>query len=160
MINMFNRFLFNTVRYLLNGPLAVIFDERQCFLDVSDARSITKTVLDTRSVFLGGYTVATPQLQQNDAGVTFIVTVTENGTSLDISSATSIQFIFERPDGTLLTTAGVFFSNGTDGKVQYVTKSGDIDASGTWKYQVHVVTPSFDVHSDVGKFKVSANLPT
>ncbi len=103
--------------------------------------------------------MATPQIQVGDFGTVFRVTIKEDDVVVDVSAATEITFRFEKPDGSVVEREGEFASTGTDGAVNYTLQDGDIDTSGTWRYQVHVVTPDFALSTDVGKFKASPNLP-
>lgn len=92
--------------------------------------------------------------------VQFQITVANcNGTAINLSTATTIDFLFQKPDGSLLTKAGSFYTDGTDGIVVYRTTTDDLDQSGSWRYQVYVVYDSNEQHTDIVKFKVFANLP-
>lgn len=97
------------------------------------------------------------EIHVGDIGTQFIITVTDN-TAVDISTATTKQFIFKKPDGTKLTVSASFYSDGTDGKLTYTTVDGDIDIAGTWKLQTLVVISDGTFYSDVTTFKVYSNL--
>ena len=99
----------------------------------------------------------------NDIGTIFSVTVYDTGSTgttsvLDVSGATTKQIIFKKPTGTTLTKAAVFTTDGTDGKIQYVTVSDDLDSTGTWQLQAYIVASDGSWKSDVGTFKVYENL--
>ena len=43
------------------------------------------------------------QIHEDDIGTKFLVTVTDDGSAVDISSATSLVIYIKKPDGTTLT---------------------------------------------------------
>ena len=67
--------------------------------------------------------MAANEIHMNDVGTKFLVTVTDGTTAVDISSATTKQLIFQKPSGTKLTKATAFTSDGTDGKMQYISRT-------------------------------------
>lgn len=98
------------------------------------------------------------QIHVNDVGTTLIGTVLDSGVAVDISSASSIQMFIKKPDQTTLTKTASFNSDGTDGKMKYVTVSGDIDQAGNYKIQGKVVLGTATYFSSVSTFKVYCNL--
>ena len=95
----------------------------------------------------------------NDIGTIFRLTMTDsNGVVLDISGATTQEIVFEKPDGTLLTKTSVFTNTGTDGKMQYLSVSGDLNSRGIWHLQGHVILPGGEWRSSRGHFEVLPNL--
>jgi hypothetical protein len=103
--------------------------------------------------------MATVQMQVGDAGVDFRVLVEDDLGVVNLSAATGIQFVFQKPDGTLLTTAGTLLDGGVDGYVHYVTAAADLDQPGTWQFQVAYVDGPQQKRTAVQKFKVKPNLP-
>jgi len=82
-------------------------------------------------------------IKKNDYGTIFRIAIEdETGAIENVSGATTKEIIFKKPDGKNLTGTAVFTNDGTDGEIEYKTVSGDIDLSGDWKYQGHIVTPS------------------
>lgn len=100
----------------------------------------------------------TQEIHVFDIGTSFELTVYEDETVVNISSATTLEVLFQKPDGTVDTKTGVFLTDGTDGTVQYVTVSNDLNQTGTWKVQARVEFPTGTWSSDIQKFKVYANL--
>jgi hypothetical protein len=103
------------------------------------------------------------QAHVNDIGTIFRVTVydttSSGGTSVaDISTASTKQFTFKRPNGTTFTRSAVFTTDGSDGDIQYISVDGDLDGAGTWNLQAYVVTPAGTWNTDVGSFRVYENL--
>lgn len=78
-----------------------------------------------------------------DVGTILEVTIVDElNVVQDISTATSKQFIFDKPDGTQLTVSASFSTDGTDGKIQYTFASGNIDQVGLWIYRGKVTSPA------------------
>jgi hypothetical protein len=103
------------------------------------------------------------QAHVNDIGTIFRVTVydttsTGGTTVADISTATTKQFTFKRPDGTTFDRVAVFTTDGTDGNIQYLSVDGDLNVAGTWHLQAYVATAAGNWKTDVGHFKVYENL--
>lgn len=95
-------------------------------------------------------------LREYDIGTEFLVTLKDASDAvINVSNATTIQFRFRKPAGTEVTRTGLLKTDGTDGKVYYVTAAGDLDEIGTWRYQVRIVLDSGeDWTSTATKFKV------
>lgn len=91
----------------------------------------------------------------NDVGVSIIVTIQDSdGAATDVSDATDITFHFVKPSGDPADKTGVFNTDGTDGKVKYVTQSGDIDQEGIWGLEVVVEVGAQQFTSDATTFLV------
>ena len=98
-----------------------------------------------------------------DIGTVFEATIKDcvNGVSsfVDLTGATFKEIIFKKPDGTKLTKAATFKTDGTDGIIQYTTIAGDLDqAGGSWKLQANLVLPSGSWRSSTYQFTVLDNL--
>lgn len=94
-----------------------------------------------------------------DIGTPFIATVRDQaGAIVDISTATTKQLVFKKPDGTVVPKAASFVATGADGQMQYVTLANDLDAAGSWQVQGYVVLAGGTWHTDVHRFIVSPNL--
>jgi hypothetical protein len=103
------------------------------------------------------------QAHYNDIGTLFKVTVydtTNTGGQViaDISDATALQFIFQRPDDTTFTRTAVFSDDGSDGEIQYRTVDGDLNMVGTWSLQAYVATGGGEWRTNIANFKVYENL--
>lgn len=95
-----------------------------------------------------------------DVGTTFEVQLRqEDNTIYPLVGATTLEFHFQKPDGTIIIRSGNFVTDGSDGLVEYYTMNTDLDQIGWWRYQVYVVIGSVKKYSDVGKFRVFPNLP-
>lgn len=101
----------------------------------------------------------TEEIHQNDIGVAFRATVTENSVAVDISTATTLQLIFQKPGGTSSTKTASFYTDGVDGIMQYISESGFLNESGKWRMQGYIYLSSSGVyHTETESFKVKANL--
>jgi hypothetical protein len=87
--------------------------------------------------------------QKGEIGAELVLTVYENGAVLPITGATGLQIHFERPDKTFFTKTAAFYTDGSDGKVHYITTSeDDLDQAGTWKAQAFFNLSGWQGHSD------------
>ncbi len=77
---------------------------------------------------------------------------------MDVSSFTTLQLIFTKPDTTQVTQTATFVNSGTDGQIQYVTQTGDLSLAGLWQIQGFIQKIGAQLHSNVGKFTVYPNL--
>ena len=95
----------------------------------------------------------------NDWGTVFEVTlVDELAAAVDVSTATTQEIVFRKPDGTVETKTSTFTNTGTDGKIEYTTVAGDLDVAGRWTIQGHVILPTGDFRSAIGEFHVRENV--
>lgn len=100
-----------------------------------------------------------PDMQIDDIGTIIRLTITQDGVALDISSATATKdILLKKPSGTLLTKGASFTTDGTDGKLEYVTVADDVDESGEWKVQASLVLAAGTFRSAVARFDVGDNL--
>ena len=100
-----------------------------------------------------------PGLHIGDIGTVLEVTLQdETGAALDVSDATVMQIVLQKPDKTTVTKTAVHTTDGTNGKIQYVTVSGDIDQAKTWKIQGKVTLPTGSWSSEIASFNVEKNL--
>jgi hypothetical protein len=98
------------------------------------------------------------QIHENDVGTKLLVTITDDGQIVDISSAIVLDVYIKKPDGTLLLRGGTLETDGTDGKLYYITIAGDIDVAGVYKLQCRITLPSGVFHTSTATFKVHCNL--
>ncbi len=95
-----------------------------------------------------------------DIGTIFRATLTDSstGSAIDVSSASTKSIIFRKPNDTVETKTASFTTDGTDGKIEYATVSGDLDAIGTWSVQGLVSGATFTNYTAVTTFEVVKNL--
>ena len=102
--------------------------------------------------------MAANEIHKGDIGTQFTVTVQDGPTVVDISTASTKQLIFKKPGGTILTKSTAFVTDGTDGKMQYVSVDGDLSDDGVWKMQGKVIIGGNTFSTDITSFKVYRNL--
>lgn len=101
----------------------------------------------------------TINVRVGDFGTIFETTVVdEDEVVQDISSASTKNMIFRKPDGTVVTQTTALSTDGTDGKCRYTTVDGDIDMAGEWQRQVHIAVGGGEWHTSITVFDVDENL--
>lgn len=97
--------------------------------------------------------------QVGDIGTTIKATIVDqDGAALDVSGASTLQLLFLKPTGVLVTQTATLTGDGTDGIIQYVTVSGDLDVPGVWKSQGYIVDAGKQHKSSVDSFHVKPNI--
>lgn len=92
-----------------------------------------------------------------DEGTIFRITlVDKDGLPIPVHTSTLKQIRFQKPepDLTVLIKTAEFYTDGTDGVIQYTTVTGDIDYKGQWRIQGYVELPSGKYSSKIGEFPV------
>jgi hypothetical protein len=69
-------------------------------------------------------------------------------TGVDLSSASTLQIKYKKPDGELGVWSATVYSTTY---AQYILQSGDIDQNGLWTFQVYTVLPSWSGYGEVFK---------
>jgi len=98
------------------------------------------------------------QIHVGDIGTQLIVTVYDDGEIVDISGASSLVIILKKPDGTNHTKTANLYTDGTDGKMVYVSVVGDFSEPGNFKIQGKVTLAGGIYYTSIGTFKVHCNL--
>jgi hypothetical protein len=99
------------------------------------------------------------EIRVGDIGTNIELTVKdETNTVVDISTATTKQLIFRKPNGTLLTKNATFTTDGTDGKIYITTVAGDLDQVGVWYTQAYIEITPYQWHSSYEEMDVYSNL--
>ena len=102
--------------------------------------------------------MAADEIHLNDVGTVFEATIMDGTSVVNVSTATTKQLIFKGPNGVSKTKAATFTTDGTDGKLKYVTVANDLVPVGQWSWQAYVVMSNGAWHSDVAEFIVYENL--
>lgn len=98
-----------------------------------------------------------------DLGTVFECTIkNQDAAVVDVSAATTLQIVFQKPTGIGVAKTAVFVTTGTDGKIKYTTTvASDLDTAGHWRLQGRVtLSATQEWRSDIHEFEVEANLPT
>ena len=105
--------------------------------------------------------MTTIYVHNGDIGTIFRLTITDtSGTAIDVSTAMTKYINFQDPSGVRMQKTASFYTDGTDGKIQYTTVSGDIDSVGTWQIQGWVETSLGKFWTEKDSFKVYSTLAT
>ena len=102
--------------------------------------------------------MASAEVHKSDIGTLFKVTVQDGTTAVDVSTATTKQLLFKKPDGTVLTKTAGFFTDGTEGIITYSSISGDLNLIGLWTIQAFIIISAKEFHSDIARFRVHRNV--
>ena len=94
----------------------------------------------------------------DDFGWVAKLTVQQDGTAVDISSFTTLEYILRDADGNETTKIVSFDSDGTDGKLKYVILTGDIDSVGSWYVQMRLKKTNVELTSKEHGFSVEERL--
>ena len=105
----------------------------------------------------------TTEIHLDDIGTAFRITLKDDDVIVDLQATTVKNIIFTKPTvngiaGETVTKEAVFYTNGTDGVIQYITIADDLDVLGTWKIQAFITLPTGSWSSSIEKFKVYENL--
>lgn len=99
-------------------------------------------------------------IHSGDFGTLFLATVLDCGSIVNLSGYTTLQMDFRMPGypPSYMSKAASLYTDGTDGKMKYISASGDFTVPGTWQMQGVLINPSGQWRSDVTTFKVLGNL--
>jgi hypothetical protein len=101
------------------------------------------------------------RVRLGDTGTTFRATIKDGLTVVDVSSASgpgTKQFYLKGPTGATKPVNASFATDGTDGVIEYITGSGDLDEEGTWRWQAKVELSSGTWKSEIQTFEVEGVL--
>ena len=76
----------------------------------------------------------------NDTGTPITVIFKNDGVAMDFSemTVTTKQIKFRKPDGTVLVCDADWVTDGSDGKIKYVTVYEDFNLAGRWLVQGYI----------------------
>lgn len=98
------------------------------------------------------------EIHVGDVGTIFRVTIKDGDSVVDVSNVDSKTIYLQKPDGSNLTKVASYYTNGTDGIIQYVSQTGDLDQAGTWQIQAKIDFGTDIFNTNIEKFKVLRNL--
>jgi len=94
-----------------------------------------------------------------DIGTVFELTVTDcDGAAIDISAAISLEINFKSPAGVVVNKTPVLSTDGSDGKMKYITLAGDINEYGKWIIQGVVELATGKWSTSTSHFYVDENI--
>ena len=100
--------------------------------------------------------MAIKELHLGDVGTIIRVTVMEDGEVVPIDSATVKKIKFTKPSGTIVLKDAEFTTDGTDGKLQYITLANDLDELEVWEARPYVELTAWKGHGTKFSFRVNA----
>lgn len=98
------------------------------------------------------------EIHQNDIGTDFQAQILDQDSNIVALSGYTLAMIFLKPNNTKLNVVPTLLTDGTDGKVHYISASGDIDQVGLWRFQARVSLGAQQWDSNILGFKVYPNL--
>lgn len=97
------------------------------------------------------------EIHVGDIGTTFLATMKDGDTVVNISGGDPLQLCFSKPDSTTITRTATIVS-AVAGTMKYVTVDGDLDIDGNWSVQAKVGLPTGTWYSDLTDFIVHKNI--
>jgi hypothetical protein len=99
------------------------------------------------------------EIHVGDVGTEFrIVIKDDNDSIVDLSTATFLEIVFSKPDGTRNAVSPSLYTDGTDGIIKYNAAVGDLDQAGMYKIQAYIEVGAGNYYSNILNFKVLCNL--
>jgi hypothetical protein len=103
------------------------------------------------------------EVHVDDIGTDFQLTIKEciDGKIeiVNVQAATDLWILFKKGDGTFLKKIATLVTDGTDGKIRYVSQAGDLDVAGDWEMQGRAFgIGGFSGSSSTVEFPVHGNL--
>lgn len=100
--------------------------------------------------------MAFTNIHVDDFGWVAQLAIVQDDVAVDISSYTTRQFVFGKPDATEVTKTALFDTDGTDGVLTYTVEDGLIDATGYWRVRAVLTKANAELTSDAVTFFVAA----
>lgn len=98
------------------------------------------------------------EIHQYDIGTAIEIEIKDCSGVVNVSSATTKQIRFYKPNKERVVQDATFLTDGVDGKIQYIFADGDLDTVGRWRYQAFLIIGGREYNSDIGEFKVYENI--
>jgi hypothetical protein len=95
------------------------------------------------------------QIPREQTGLAIIARcLRSDGSPEDLSTATNLEMKMRRPDGITQTKQASVTSGGADGRMQFVTQTGDLPVTGKYEYQAFYDKDGGPRRSVIGSFRV------
>lgn len=99
------------------------------------------------------------EIHVGDTGTIFRATISdENCLPVDLSVYSTKELMFGKPDKSVVTKTASFYTDGTDGIIQYTSEADFLDQAGIWQVQGKVSTVGTSWKSNLVEFRVHKNL--
>ena len=101
------------------------------------------------------------EIHQYDVNTALVITIVdEDGEAVNVASATVMKILLRKPDDEEMVKTAVLDTDGSDGKIKYLTIDGDLDQHGTWEIQGFVKIGSSENYTAWESFRVIRNTAT
>lgn len=102
--------------------------------------------------------MARDEIHKGDVGTILRATVKDGDNAVNVSTASVKKFKFKKPNGDFSAVDAAFFTDGSDGILQYTSLAATFDQTGSWSVQAYVEFASeAKNHSDRYEFTVYGN---
>ena len=98
------------------------------------------------------------EIHKYDEGTALTIQIKDCEGIVDLATATVMQIIFKKPNNTSSTVTATLVTDGSDGKIRYITQEDDLNVVGMWLYEAYIELGGGKWHSDVGSFRVYENI--
>ena len=98
------------------------------------------------------------EIHQDDFGTKLLMTITDDGSAVDISSAINQEIRMVKPNDEVIDRPAIFETDGTNGKIYYIVQAGDFNQAGYYRIQGKVILPTGSYKTNIHKFKVHCNI--
>lgn len=97
--------------------------------------------------------------QEGDGDIQVVISVIDDsGVAVDISGASALVLLMQKPDGTTFSKTSTLINNGRDGKMGYALDASDLDQSGIYQFQGSFAIVGVPKSTIVGQVKVAENI--
>lgn len=104
-------------------------------------------------------TLTEQRIHVGDTGTRITLVLQDQGSALDVSSASTLECKLTRPDGTSVDNITLSLTtSGADGSVFFLSLVSHFTLAGYYKLQAHIVDSPGDWHSNVLELRVWPNL--
>lgn len=97
--------------------------------------------------------------QEGDGDIQVVISVIDDsGVAVDISGASALVLLMQKPSGTTESKTATLINNGRDGKMGYALDASDLDQSGIYQFQGSFAIVGVPKSTIVGQVKVAENI--
>lgn len=99
-------------------------------------------------------------VQRTDTGVQFVCTIVDEQTNniINLSQASNFALTFRKPDKSVYSVVASLYTDGTDGKISYLSQVTDLLLAGIWKFQASYTLSGSNKLTSWASFQVLPNL--
>jgi hypothetical protein len=114
--------------------------------------------MSPQSITSASLSTGSNPIQVGAQGLILEISLTNSGKPMNLALSTVRKITIKTPSGEKIQRDAILSSNGTDGKIKYLTQADDLKLAGTYQVQVFIATPDFSSYSSISSFNVSSNL--